>query len=87
TEDTPIGMKARATQWKRLLPWEAAAEINLNTVDQYLNSIIQMAMDGNSLMIKCGWGMSNRTYMRLLGLRDGNGNTVYPEMANGMLKG
>lgn len=87
TEDTPIGMKARATQWDRLLPWEAAAEINLTTVDEYLDKVILMAMDGNSLMIRCGWGMSNRTYMKLFGLRDGNGNKVYPEMAQGMLKG
>lgn len=46
-----------------------------------------MAMDGNSNMISCGWGMSNRTYMKLFGLRDGNGNKVYPEMAQGILKG
>jgi HK97 family phage major capsid protein len=83
TGDTPIGMKARATQWNRLLPWEADAAINLNTVDEYLDKIILMAMDGNSLMIRCGWGMSNRTYMKLFGLRDGNGNKVYPEMAQG----
>lgn len=87
TGDTPIGMKSRATQWNRLLPWEAGSAINLNTVDEYLDKIILMAMDGNSLMIRCGWGMSNRTYMKLFGLRDGNGNKVYPEMAQGMLKG
>lgn len=87
TGDTPIGMKSRATQWNRLLPWEAGSTINLNTVDEYLDKIILMAMDGNSLMIRCGWGMSNRTYMKLFGLRDGNGNKVYPEMAQGMLKG
>lgn len=87
TGDTPIGMKARATQWNRLLPWEADAEINLNTVDEYLDKIILMAMDGNSNMISSGWGMSNRTYMKLFGLRDGNGNKVYPEMAQGLLKG
>lgn len=46
-----------------------------------------MAMDGNSNMISSGWGMSNRTYMKLFGLRDGNGNKVYPEMAQGLLKG
>ena len=62
TGDTPIGMKARATQWNRLLPWEADAAINLNTVDEYLDKIILMAMDGN-------------------------GNKVYPEMAQGLLKG
>ena len=87
TGDTPIGMKARATQWNRLLPWEADAAINLNTVDEYLDKIILMAMDGNSNMISSGWGMSNRTYMKLFGLRDGNGNKVYPEMAQGLLKG
>lgn len=89
TGDTPTGMKARATEWNRLLPWEAT-EINLNTIDEYLDKIILMAMDGNSNMISCGWGMSNRTYMKLYGLRDGNGNKVYPEMSQGpqsMLKG
>lgn len=87
TGDTPVGMKARATEWNRLLPWEVAAEVNLQTIDTYLDSIILMAMDGNSNMISCGWGMSNRTYMKLFGLRDGNGNKVYPEMAQGILKG
>ena len=46
-----------------------------------------MAMDGNSLMIRYGWGMSNRTHMKLFGLRDGNGNKVYPEMAQDYSKG
>ncbi|WP_238594989.1 phage major capsid protein [Citrobacter freundii] len=46
TGDTPVGMKARATEWNRLLPWEAAAEVNLQTIDTYLDSIILMAMDG-----------------------------------------
>lgn len=87
TGDTPIGMKSRATEWNRLKPWDAAAEITMFTIDAYLDSIMQMAMDGNSLMISCGWGMSNRTWMKLFGLRDGNGNKVYPEMAQGMLKG
>lgn len=59
----------------------------LDAIDQYLDNIMLMAMDSNSNMIKCGWGMSNRSYMKLYGLRDGNGNKVYPEMANGMLKG
>ncbi|ENZ8247272.1 phage major capsid protein [Klebsiella aerogenes] len=87
TGDTPIGMKARATQWNRLKPWAADAAVNLDTIDKYLDSIILMSMDGNSNMISSGWGMSNRTYMTLFGLRDGNGNKVYPEMAQGMLKG
>ncbi|EBB4441388.1 phage major capsid protein, partial [Salmonella enterica] len=56
TGDTPIGMKARATEWNRLKEWDSAADINLNTIDTYLDSIILMAMDGNSNMISCGWG-------------------------------
>ncbi|WP_312315271.1 phage major capsid protein [Atlantibacter sp.] len=87
TGDTPIGMKARATEWNRLMPWDAEAEVTLATIDAYLNSIMLMAMDGNSNMLSCGWGMSNRTWMFLFGLRDGNGNTVYPEMNQGLLKG
>lgn len=86
TGDTPIGMKARATEWNRLKQW-AGADLSLNSIDAYLDDIILMAMDGNSNMISCGWGMSNRTYMKLFGLRDGNGNKVYPEMALGLLKG
>ena len=87
TNDTPKGMKAVATAGSRTLPWVADEEVNLQTIDTYLDALILMAMDGNSNMLKCGWGMSNRTYMKLFGLRDGNGNKVYPEMAVGNLKG
>ena len=34
-----------------------------------------------------GWALSPRSYMKLFGLRDGNGNKVYPELAQGLLKG
>lgn len=76
-----------ATAGSRTHAWVADDEVNLQTIDTYLDALILMAMDGNSNMLKCGWGMSNRTYMKLFGLRDGNGNKVYPEMAAGMLKG
>ena len=79
TNDTPKGMKTVATAGSRTLPWVADEEVNLQTIDTYLDALILMAMDGNSNMLKCGWGMSNRTYMKLFGLRDGNGNKVYPE--------
>lgn len=87
TNDTPKGFKAVATAAGRTKAWDAAADINLQTIDTYLDGLILMAMDGNSNMLLCGWGMSNRTYMKLFGLRDGNGNKVYPEMAQGLLKG
>ncbi len=82
---TPKGFKAVAKAAGRVQAWSGNA--TLETIDTYLDSLILMAMDGNSNMIACGWGMSNRSYMKLFGLRDGNGNKVYPEMASGLLKG
>ncbi|EKN4700363.1 phage major capsid protein [Yersinia ruckeri] len=86
SNSTPMGMKVVATTAKRTVAWEGT-DINLTTVDTYLDSMILKAMDSNSNMITCGWGLSNRSYMKLFGLRDGNGNKVYPEMATGLLKG
>lgn len=87
TNDTPKGFKAVATGANRTSAWDSAADINLTTIDTYLDGLILMAMNGNSNMLQCGWGLSNRTFMKLFGLRDGNGNKVYPEMAQGLLKG
>ncbi|MFA9207238.1 MAG: phage major capsid protein [Yersinia sp. (in: enterobacteria)] len=86
TGDTPKGMKFAASAANRLVPW-AGATVNLTTIDAYLDSLLLKHMDSNSNMLLCGWGFSNRSYMTLFGLRDGNGNKVYPEMALGMLKG
>lgn len=83
--DTPTGMRAVAIAAARFKKW--AGDPTLTAIDEYLDNLMLMAMDGNSNMISCGWGMSNRTYMKLYGLRDGNGNKVYPEVAQGMLKG
>ncbi|WP_145566294.1 phage major capsid protein [Yersinia massiliensis] len=86
TGDTPKGMKSVATAANRLVAWDGTA-VNLTTIDTYLDQLMLMHMDSNSNMISCGWGLSNRSYMTLFGLRDGNGNKVYPEMSVGMLKG
>lgn len=85
SNNTPKGFKATALDNSRNVDWSGA--VNLNEVDKYLDSLILKLMESNSLMIKCGWAMSPRTWMYLYGLRDGNGNKVYPEMAQGMLKG
>ncbi|MFW5407736.1 phage major capsid protein [Pectobacterium brasiliense] len=85
TGDTPKGMRAVAMAASRFKKW--VGDPTLLAIDDYLDDLMLMAMDGNSNMIACGWGMSNRTYMKLYGLRDGNGNKVYPEIAQGMLKG
>ncbi|EAW9499868.1 phage major capsid protein [Salmonella enterica] len=86
TNDTPKGMKKVAEENSRTLEW-AGTDYSLIAIDAYLNDMMLKVMDGNSNMLSSGWGMSNRSYMKLLGLRDGNGNKAYPEMAQGMLKG
>jgi HK97 family phage major capsid protein len=85
TNDTPTGFKPVATAAGRVIEW--AGEANLTTIDTYLDKLILKLMNSDSMMITPGWGMSPRTWMKLFGLRDGNGNKVYPEMAAGLLKG
>ena len=85
TGNTPIGFKKVATDNGRTVEWAGTAD--MKTIDAYLDGLILLLMNSNSLMINPGWGMSPRTWMKLFGLRDGNGNKVYPEMAQGLLKG
>lgn len=85
TNDTPKGFKKVATDAGRTLPFAGTAD--LATIDAYLDSLILELIQSDSLMIRPAWGLSPRTKMKLSGLRDGNGNKVYPEMDQGMLKG
>lgn len=86
TGDTPKGMLTVAKAASRVVEWTGTA-VTLTTIDTYLDKLILQHMNSNSQMLLCGWGLSNRSYMTLFGLRDGNGNKVYPEMAQGLLKG
>jgi len=85
TSDTPTGFKATAVAGGRVVAWSGTAD--LATIDAYLDTLILGLMQSNSNMIMCGWALSPRSFMKLQGLRDGNNNKVYPEMANGFLKG
>ena len=85
TGNTPIGFKKTATEGGRTVTWKGSAD--LATIDAYLDVLILGLMNSDSNMTSPGWGMSPRSFMKLQGLRDGNGNKVYPEMAQGMLKG
>ncbi|MCF5855601.1 phage major capsid protein [Aeromonas veronii] len=85
TNNTPIGFKKVAIDAGRTVEWAGTAD--LPTIDAYLDSLILKLMNSDSMMVYPGWGMSPRTWMKLYGLRDGNGNKVYPEMAQGLLKG
>lgn len=55
-------------------------------VEDFLNSLILKHRLADIPMRDCGWIFSASVYTFLEGLRDGNGNKVYPEMANMMLK-
>ena len=85
TDNTPTGFKAIATAARRTKPWSGTA--TLEAIDAFLDGLILMLMASDSLMINPGWALSPRSYMKLFGLRDGNGNKVYPELAQGLLKG
>lgn len=85
TSNTPTGFKKRATDAGRTHAWAGTAD--LATIDAYLDYLILMLMQSDSLLIRPGWALSPRSLMKLKGLRDGNGNKVYPEMDQGMLKG
>lgn len=85
TSNTPTGFKKVAETNGRTIAWSGTAD--LATIDAYLDSLILGVEQTDSLMISPGWGLSPRSAMKLSGLRDGNGNKVYPEMAQGILKG
>ncbi len=85
TNNTPTGFKKTATDAGKTVAWSGTAD--LATIDAYLDSLILGLMESDSNMFVAGWAMSPRSFMKLQGLKDGNGNKAYPEMAQGMLKG
>ena len=85
TSNTPTGFKSVATTASRTKGWTGTA--TLDAIDAFLDGLILMLMSSNSMMINPGWALSPRSYMKLFGLRDGNGNKVYPELSQGLLKG
>ena len=86
TNNTPTGMRKTAEVGGRLKAF-AGDKADIQVVDMYLDSLVLSLEESDSAMVRPGWGLSPRTAMYLYGLRDGNGNKVYPEMAQGMLKG
>lgn len=86
TNNTPKGMRATALDAGRIKAF-TGDKTDILVVDMYLDSLVLELEQSDSAMVKPGWGLSPRTAMYLYGLRDGNGNKVYPEMAQGMLKG
>jgi len=85
TNNTPKGMRPTAVDGGRIKGF-TGDKADIQVVDMYLDSLVLTLEESDSAMVTPGWGLSPRTAMYLYGLRDGNGNKVYPEMAQGMLK-
>jgi HK97 family phage major capsid protein len=84
TLDTPKGLLAWALSGFKIA---ASAGDTLQKIETDLNKLILCLEGVNANMGAPGWIMSPRTFRFLEGLRDGNGNKVYPEMKDGNLKG
>lgn len=82
--DTPKGLLAWALAGFK---FAASAGTTLQLIETDLNKLILALENVNANMGSPGWIMSPRTFRFLEGLRDGNGNKVYSEMKDGLLKG
>lgn len=84
--NSPVGLRHQ-THADNILPESnASATPTLPIVDSFLNSLVLRHRLADVPMRDCGWLMSPSVYTYLEGLRDGNGNKVYPEMAAMKLK-
>lgn len=79
---SPKGLAALMAAANKLA---AAAANTLASVTNDLGKLRLAVLNANVPMTKCGYIMSPRTMMFLEGLRDGNGNKAYPEIAEGKL--
>lgn len=84
TGNTPKGLLFWALAGNKMAASDGAT---LQKVETDLNKLILALESVDANMTEPGWMMSPRTFRFLEGLRDGNGNKVYPELANKQLKG
>ncbi|WP_158963917.1 phage major capsid protein [Chachezhania sediminis] len=88
TEFAPKGLRWQAvgTSWEASHILDANGTVNLQNVDNDLGKLELALANANVPYSGAHWVMSPRVAMFLTNLRDGNGNKVYPEMADGMLR-
>ncbi|QNM98959.1 phage major capsid protein [Chitinimonas koreensis] len=82
--DLPKGLLSWALSGNKIPASDAST---LQKVETDLNKAILCLEGANSRLLAPGWIMAPRTFRFLEALRDGNGNKVYSELAQGMLKG
>jgi HK97 family phage major capsid protein len=84
TANTPKGLRFWALAANVI---EASDASTLQLIETDLNKSILALENADANLTEPGWIMAPRTFRFLEGLRDGNGNKVYPELAQRMLKG
>ncbi|MBR8135141.1 phage major capsid protein [Burkholderia cenocepacia] len=84
TANTPKGLRFWALASNVLTASDGST---LQKIETDLGKAILALENADANLTQPGWIMAPRTFRFLEGLRDGNGNKVYPELANGMLKG
>lgn len=84
TANTPKGLRFWALASNILTASDGST---LQKIETDLGKAILALENADANLTQPGWIMAPRTFRFLEGLRDGNGNKVYPELANGMLKG
>ncbi|MEW9586250.1 phage major capsid protein [Paraburkholderia sp. DGU8] len=84
TANTPKGLRFWALAGN-LIP--ASDGLTLQKVETDLNKAILALENADANLTTPGWIMAPRVFRYLSGMRDGNGNKVYPELDSGMLKG
>lgn len=87
--NSPLGLRHQLTATP-----VAATNILTVTAGNTLTSItgdlgrLELALlNANVPMTRAAWIMAPRTMMRLMNIRDGNGNFAFPEVQNGQLRG
>lgn len=84
TANTPKGLRFWALNGNLIAASDGAT---IQKVETDLNKAILALEGADANMTQPGWIMAPRVFRFLSGMRDGNGNKVYPELDNGMLKG
>jgi HK97 family phage major capsid protein len=86
---TPLGLRNQlnGTDFATTNILAATGGNTLLTLTTDLGRLELALLNANVPMTRAAWIMAPRTMMRLMNIRDGNGNYAFPEVQNGQLRG
>ncbi len=82
--NTPVGLRHSVTAANTLIASDGST---VQKVKNDLGSMQVALLNKNVLMLNAGWIFTPTIQIFLMDISDGNGNKVFPEMANGTLRG